>query len=204
MKPVVLLDMDGVIADFFTAVCELYGQDLKEYKAKMPWEYAVHKWISEIANPEKPYTLTYKHTAKSIDSESGFWYKIPKYPWTNQLASMLFSIDFDIYICSSPSIHKRACDEKLMWLNFHTPHFTINHSFVFTNHKYLLAKPHHILIDDSDEVVDKFRAHGGRTILFPQPWNTCFSIIPNRIEYIQQELKRHLYEIQNNQANTQK
>jgi hypothetical protein len=42
--------------------------------------------------------------------------------------------------------------------------------------KWLMAKPEHILIDDSDENCTLFRENGGQAVIVPRVWNSLHSI----------------------------
>lgn len=202
MKPIILLDMDGVIADFFQHTMDIYRLSLNDYKAPKPWSYDIGAWIEEMLEltsrnnawlPNSWFELAIATQAR----EKNFWLEMPKYPWTDELISLLAGYG-EIYITTKPMHHPECLAQKKMWLDRHFPEL----KFIMTGHKHLLAQNHHILIDDHQETVENFIKHGGQAVLFPQPWNSNHAIVEysvwsNRMEYVWNTLNRHLDHIEN-------
>jgi hypothetical protein len=61
-------------------------------------------------------------------------------------------------------------DGKKQWIRRYLPEEMWN-NYLIGPPKHLCASPDALLIDDVEENVDKFRAYGGRAVLFPRPWN---------------------------------
>ena len=73
------------------------------------------------------------------------------------------------HISTSPSRAPASSMGKVHWLQqFFDPRFR---QYMLGSHKYLMAKPGVVLIDDSDVKCTKFIEAGGDAIVFPQPWN---------------------------------
>jgi 5'(3')-deoxyribonucleotidase len=150
----ILLDMDGVIADFFKQAC-LYHD--RHYEPKSITQYN----ISEL------WGLSNNQFWKPINTLD-FWEGIEPYHYLNDLFSGLTSLA-PVTICTAPSFSHECIQGKVSWLKKHLGLGITD--VVFANRKYLLASPRNWLIDDSQDKVDKFIAHGGNGIIFPQPWN---------------------------------
>ncbi len=75
-----------------------------------------------------------------------------------------------VFIASSSVIDPDALAGKLEWIHRNMPSW-IWRRYVFTEHKYLLAAPDALLIDDHQGNCEEFEAAGGHSILVPRPWN---------------------------------
>ena len=60
---------------------------------------------------------------------------------------------------------------KLEWIHKYFPEW-MHRQYLMGPQKHLLAGPGSLLIDDSEENVEKFRQHDGQAILVPRPWNS--------------------------------
>lgn len=152
----ILLDMDGVISDFFSPAAKLVGVDVINYPCNQ-WE------IADVAG------ISVSEFWGTIDREPGFWRNIKPYPWKDALIGFLQDLEIPWSICSTPARDPQCCAQKIEWLREHVaPNFT---DFTFTKSKRLLANTHHLLIDDNANNVDSFVAAGGHAVLFPAIWN---------------------------------
>lgn len=138
----VYLDMDGVIADFFTEFCKV-GGDVGHWK--------------EVKDIES--TLD---SMKNTD----FFYRLKPYDSTMKLVSACREFG-DWGICSSPLRGDRdnSCYWKRRWLednNFMPDHIS---KVIFTanKHRYAVHKwgGKNILVDDKQSNIDKWNAAGG-------------------------------------------
>lgn len=152
---IVLLDMDGVLANFVGQVIRTLKLDVEHSEWKS-WAHHNTLGISE--------SQFWQAT-----QEEGFWLDIDPYPWAHDLMDRLRK-HFWVIIASSPSLDPRCSMEKKQWIRKHFPDFLME-DVVLTNHKSLMAVPGRILIDDSQRNVTDFAMEGGRGILFPAPWN---------------------------------
>jgi 5'(3')-deoxyribonucleotidase len=156
MTPHILLDMDGVIADFVTASLVRHNRldkhdDCKQYNYWEPWGITAVEFWDKLQGRE-------------------FWRDdIPLYSWSMSLIDAIDGMGLDYTILSSPHADVECVPGKLEWL---AKHFDIDGPrTMFGRRKHLLANDSHVLIDDCEYNVRMFRKHGGRAILFPQPWN---------------------------------
>lgn len=136
------LDMDGVMADFESAVEEVAG-----------------KPISELSREE----------VHRIADEPGFFANLKPLPRFKEIIS--FALDHGIPICINSSTGsrdpERVEEEKLVFLSMHVKGVPIdNHYFVSSSAmKADFAHPGAILIDDREKCVVPFREAGGYAIL---------------------------------------
>jgi len=167
-KPVFLLDMDGVCANFADAAISAMTLSMTHDEIDR-WN-----WYED--------THTEKDFLRAI-GYPGFWSGLPVYSWAHQLLEELRDIGHVIF-CSAPVPASNCIEEKIDWLKKHT--FIDDHSrdYVFTAHKWLFAGCGAILIDDGDHNHEAFLEHGGESILFPQPWNQARQIRQDKVSYV--------------------
>lgn len=172
----ILLDMDGVVADFVTAALALHGQP--DALAAWPpgeWDMAKVLGISTSA------------FWKPIDQMGAdYWAGLEPYPWAAELIALIQE-SAPYAILSSPGLGAEAPTGKIHWLRKHVkPNFA---NYLFGHQKWLCARPDQVLIDDRDKNIDQFVAAGGHGILFPQVWNSNHAIT-DRLQYVRDELQR--------------
>lgn len=147
-KPVVYVDMDGVLADFF-------GEVAKEHDVEY-WR-EIHRKDLGI---------------DQVAQEPGFFEMLPKLPNAGRLMAGVLRLANDRYsILSSPLMSnvEDSSEEKVEWLKKHLP----NHppqAIVFDHEKYKYAQQAdgtpNILIDDWDTNIRLWEANGGIGILY--------------------------------------
>lgn len=177
-KPYILLDLDGVLADFFNGVFDIFGQNLSSYTADLPHEYNVPKWLG-VSNEEM---------WARINETVNFWGYLAPYEWYEDLYAICASYG-EVIISSSPSQDPNAFTQKANWIKNHLPQHDLRNVMI-GHHKHLMANPGHILIDDCEENCHKFEQEGGVAIRFPQNWNTSYMSIDERIEFVRRELQQ--------------
>lgn len=154
VKPIILLDMDGVVADFVGAIIKSHKLDI-QHDDWTDWNY--HREVG--LTDDEFWEPTYGSDWWFIDVEA--------YSWATGLFTALREIGTVVF-CSTPNDAINCAADKARWLN----HYLGNHQeMVFTKHKHLLAKPNVVLIDDKDSNIHDFQKAGGHGVLFPQPWN---------------------------------
>jgi len=179
---VLLLDVDGVLADFVSSACRLCGHDPAEvYSRWTPGDYAFEKLLG----------MTRNDFYGAIDrAGADFWENLEILPHAKELWQFCRS-RADAYFCSTPTRDAGSLPGKRAWL---AKHFGRDApaSTVFTEHKWLLSHPHTLLVDDRDSNVESFRDRkpwGGHAILFPTisnerhaERNDAFEIVKKEIE----------------------
>lgn len=159
----IFLDMDGVLVDFFRPALQVHNRlPLLDDWPRGVWDIPTVLGISKG-----------EFWAKIDALGAEYWTEMPAYPWTADLvAAVTRAAPFSIL--SSPSLCAECPTGKIHWLRRHLR--ADFRDYLFGHAKHHCAKPGALLIDDSDENVDAFRAHGGEAILFPQAWNSNHAI----------------------------
>lgn len=109
-------------------------------------------------------------------AEFDFWATLPKLPEADtiiRLAEETVGRE-NVSILSSPSKNIYCEAGKKYWLRNHYPAMFEERRYTFTRHKWKLAAPDRLLIDDYDRNYKQFTKAGGHCFLYPRPWNTRY------------------------------
>ena len=166
-KPVVCMDLDGVLVDFVGGLHRALGlnYDVADY----PYPAGKYEMF-----PDAIAATRGRHTLDSLTQAchtSSFWENLLWDPLGKQLLSIVEKYSDNIYLVSYPMNHTEAWVGKLRWIAKNLPSYQ-NRVILMTAHKKLLANPRAIIIDDRDDNVDKFVDAGGAGFLVPQMWNS--------------------------------
>lgn len=151
-RPTVLLDVDGVLADFIGAV-------LRSLSALVPGRRHVHEDITRFDFvSELKLTADEKKAVMSAIGGKEFWPRIDPFPGAREGVARLREIA-DVYIVTSPW---NSCETWLhareSWLR---RHFDIPHSHVLAGSaKHICAGDY--FVDDKTETLQRWRAARGR------------------------------------------
>jgi 5'(3')-deoxyribonucleotidase len=153
----ILLDLDGVVANFLDPALKLWGFDPANYPAN---EFEIATVLG----------ISLSDFCGMIDRQPNYWRDIEPYPWKDDLVGLLNDLNIRWSVLTSPwkFQHPTMHSDKADWVR---RHIGPDVKCIIGDEKYLLAKPQNLLIDDSNANVASFMAHGGRTVLFPQRWN---------------------------------
>lgn len=167
----ILLDLDGVLADWARPACRLVGLtegQIADLFAKWPKDpetnlpiYGLHRVLG-----------MHRIELQGLVDRQGvdWWASLPVLPGARELFKGLLKLDPEVVFCTDPGYTPGAATGKLLWLQRHFPERSEH--FHLTSRKADLARPTRILIDDSPENCEAFRQQGGKSILFGQPWNS--------------------------------
>ena len=155
MVPQILLDMDGVLADFVGGAAQLYGKDANLVDC---WDF-YHKW---------------EMTAEEFWPALGrdFWAGLPlthECRGIVKLAEGLVGAE-NVCLLSSPCMTEGCMEGKMDWIKRNLPDY--RRRFLFGPAKQFATARHRVLVDDSDDNVRSFVKHGGCAVMVPRPWNT--------------------------------
>lgn len=157
-RKAILLDMDGVLVDFFSATLALHGrEDLRDNWPAGVWSMAKVMGISE-------------HDFWLPISEAGskFWSELEWYPWADDLLELCEAAG-GFVIATSPSHDRSSAAGKVDSLRERFgPNFR---DYMIGPHKHLMAGSGMVLIDDRDTGIHAFESAGGAALRFPRPWN---------------------------------
>lgn len=171
-KNVVLLDVDGVLANWVLGIIETHRLDITHDQYES-WDY--HKSIGMTDDQLWAPTNT-----------GNWWLDLPIYPWAK---TMLESIEahWDVVFCTSPNLDASCPSQKVAWLRKHGLLHPRKNNYQIGPRKELNARSGAVLIDDSESNVTNFVNNGGRAILFPQPWNR-FRDVRDRVDFVLENL----------------
>lgn len=153
-KPILFLDMDGVLADFAGHLATSLNININD--------------INRSYNLTEAFGLPFLDIDQIVRRHN-FWIHIPALPWAKKLVDIL-KRDFDVVILSAPwDNHPQCLADKIHWCRFH---LGISQSHVIlTKHKHLLSRPGLILIDDYNKNCFAWSRMGGIAIEFPARHN---------------------------------
>lgn len=174
MIDVILLDMDGVLADFVSAAIGVCGLPLKHDEVDQ-WDFFL------------PY-MTAEEFWQKIDAVPGFWSNvIQPYPWAPEIVALCKENAKQVVFASAPCNHPNSAEGKIRWLRRHFFMERDRNDYMLGPDKYLMAKPGRVLIDDNENNCVAFNTEGGHSVLFPQPWNLNDGMDP--VKHVQKALE---------------
>lgn len=154
----VFLDMDGVLFDFAAGVRGVFQN--------LPTDETWPRGVDDMA---ALCGVTQSQFWKQIDKRgTEWWMGIRPYPWANELLKLA---EPHFLILTSPSHSPEAHAGKVLALQQLLGRSFREYIITPRKHKALLAGPERWLIDDNDDNAREFAEAGGRSILFPRPWN---------------------------------
>ena len=177
----ILLDVDGVLADFVGEACRHFG--MPEIAKNWPsGEYNVAKVL------QLPATTFWDALGGS------FWTNIPKTTEADEIVKLCGP--YDTCLLTSPPLNPYVAAIKIRWISKMFPQF--ERKFLIGPAKEFCAAPNHILIDDNVLNVIEFGKAGGNAILVPRPWNDSYALahggtVPTikwHLEYIVNRIER--------------
>lgn len=179
----ILLDLDGPLCNFHAAFCRLFGR-----------EDLLTSWPAGEYGLAKVLGLTDREVRGEIDAAGvAFWAEMEPTPWAAELVDLAGSFG-EISICSDATYSVHAARGKQLWLerNLRSRFAGVE---ILTREKWRLSFPGVVLIDDSEQNVEKFTSsehgRGGLGILFPEVWNSLHAIKPPtmRLAWVENELR---------------
>jgi 5'(3')-deoxyribonucleotidase len=150
----IIIDMDGVIADFVKGWRKLKALD--------------HTPINTIYDMCAHHGIDETEFWKDIDQD--FWANLPKTPEADELISMITVKYHASMICITSKGPVPGGEEgKFRWIRHHYPYLSAHVMFGYGRHFFANKKA--LLIDDCEDNVTLFRSYGGNAVLLPRPWN---------------------------------
>lgn len=174
----ILLDLDDVLADFAGAAAKAHGYEVDHVKQlRRPGV-----WGDLAAYGCETNDQFWKPIHDHQYGEDFFWENIDPLPWYDELIELVTDTTSDWFIVTSPSRSPLSCSGKIAWC-----HKWVGTQFdrcIPTRHKYVLANPNTVLIDDRDSNCEEFREHGGNAITFPSIGNHLHGLKDKPVEYV--------------------
>jgi len=151
------LDLDGVLADFDSAVIDYLNLDISGIDMS-------HRNWSTILNCFS-------------GSEEEFWRALPEafwqhyIPFTDEAKEILdMTEEYFPILLTCPTPYNGATG-KMLWIKKHLPEFYNDGRWFIGCGKEFLSDKWHVLIDDADHNIYTWERNGGYGILVPRPWN---------------------------------
>lgn len=174
MKPSLLLDVDGVICDFIGGMIRSHG-----------WDITPDDWTS----------WSHHHTMGITDKtfweptwRKNWWSDLQPYPGAVEFVRMLAS-RFEITFASAIHLNWSSGPQLLRWLTEHEFFDAVgDHRAYMLGERKSLLNGGGVLLDDYDDNCERFDRAGGRSIVYPQPWNSMRAHCANRIDYLNERL----------------
>jgi 5'(3')-deoxyribonucleotidase len=181
MKPKrVLIDMDGVLADFMKGL-------LKAHKIDKTVEevYANHLgiWLAE-----ELLGMTSVEFWKPIDYR--FWENLPVMTGAQDIIELAEKLvgRVNVFLWTSPCANEGCFDGKRAWIKKHLHRQYQLKNLIAGSAKFLGASPTTVLIDDADHNIDAFHAAGGIPCLVPRLWNREHAFRHQAIDTVERRL----------------
>lgn len=155
-----LLDMDGVIVDYFSGVCRRFKQPTYPYS----YTPGVWSWFAEIG-------MTDSDVAPCMDRE--FYASLDWMPDGREIveyAERKAGPD-NVYLLTAPWDTDGCLAGKMDWVKRHMPRYT--RRVLMGTPKELCSRPDAVLLDDSESNCRKFVdvPNPGTAVVCPRPWN---------------------------------
>lgn len=162
-KKNILLDMDGVLADFT-------GGALRELNAFTGQSYTVKDYARLFGKfgINEFYGIPEQQFWTIIDQNDRFWIDLEMIPWALDLYWMLREIA-PVTILTTPNENPICAADKIIWLD---NNMKISGKDVILAHKKYLLAGNGILIDDREKNCQEFIDAGGEAVFVPSSWNT--------------------------------
>jgi len=162
----IYLDLDDVLNTFTNYALRFRGAKPPEYSDWPACDFDI------VANAAR---FGLKTTAQQ------FWRGLPQEVWATVPKSNICNALIDVcarlvgkdnvFIATSPVMDGGSHAGKYEWIVANTPSW-LHRQYFITPRKWKLSQPGSLLIDDSDENVEKWRRRGGLALTCPRPWNS--------------------------------
>jgi hypothetical protein len=186
-----LLDMDGVIADFVKGALSVHRGKFDEsnyaqLRGTNAWDIA--RWYM---GPTSEFWGAFGYQ---------FWKTLPKTPEADEIVDLCYQYvgEDRVAVLTSPVNTLGCLDGKRDWLAKHFPDLPMLLS-VRSKHgkatppKEFCATPNSILVDDYDENIRKWIDAGGLGFLYPRRWNSLFEYERRGVAELQGMLQATLH-----------
>jgi 5'(3')-deoxyribonucleotidase len=170
----ILLDMDGVLADFENKVYDLFGHPREKFDGNNMCDIAQSCGVSNEAFD----------TAMAVE---GFFLSIEPLPWCFNLVEICEKRvgPENVAILTKP-FSGQCAKEKVEWVAKYLPSYAKR--LLIGKAKHFCASPESILIDDTWKNLESFLEHGGQAILFPNLYNIHRTYLTDPIKFVERSL----------------
>lgn len=149
----ILLDIDGVMADFTSAMCSI--MDIRQ-DDELRKRLETSNWVTDFVDAEE-------FTKRISATKGDWWSNIPLTPWANSLYAKLTAVAPVAFLTAPHTDDPYSAAGKTMWIK---KHFNTD-LFLIGKPKYYCAMERSILVDDYCENIRHFVDAGGLGYLWP-------------------------------------
>ena len=158
-------------------VAKLHEIDYESLTSQMKGGYDIKKILNVYANS----------FWRVIDLDLEFWESLSVTPEAHELMEYVEENFDEVFFLSSPSMSPNCYFGKCQWIIDNFPKYRTK--IILTNDKHLLAGKNRLLIDDNDDNCKKFKAAGGKVVLFPRPWNSKHNLSDHALYNVKQLIR---------------
>lgn len=180
-----LLDMDGVLVDFISGAIKLHNLPCHPYDN--PKMHGIWDFVPSLGMSENEFW-------KNADQK--FWSELEPTEECFEIVKMMeaeFGQD-NICLLTSPCLNHGCIPGKMEWIEKYLPAYKCR--FLAGPRKEFCAHNKAILVDDNDNNLRAFNAHGGWVIPVPRKWNqyhtyhnTPMNIIRTTLNVLKESLR---------------
>lgn len=169
MKPI-LIDMDGVIADFTNGVRNTFAKIHPDLVEHFPEEKDIKSFYIEDSIEDESVRLMMKEKiGKLIDRQPIFLCLSPLENAVSGVEQLRKTFQNDVFFCSSPHVpNKDGYADKATWIDMFFPGWGCK-NLILTKDKTLVDGI--VLIDDKPNPIGNYEAKW-KHVVFNQPWNS--------------------------------
>ncbi len=158
----ILIDMDGVLADF-------EGHFLSIWRQRYPEEFYVEIKDRKEFYITRDYPQKYKSKIHEIYAEKGFFLSLPPLPGAIEGVKYLKSKGHTIKFCTSPiDAYEHCVTEKYAWIEKHLGKEWTHHVILTKDKTYVVGD---FLIDDKPVITGEYPTPLWTHIIFRAPYN---------------------------------
>jgi len=160
-ETIILVDMDGVLANFDKAVIAILRQEYPEIPVVEPSDRKSFYLADD-------YPDEYRETIESIYVRPGFYKNLPPFSGAIDAVNLMDNMGFNVFICTSPLTEYKNCvGEKYEWVHTHLGDKFVKR-VILTKDKTLVRGT--ILIDDKPHITGGLIPEW-KHVIFDAPYN---------------------------------
>ena len=163
----IFIDMDGVVTNWEKAACDVLGIDDNEKELRDQLKSGTRLEDTKYTNDDDMWGAI-------EDAGSDWWANMPMFPWYKKLYNEMKKLGEVSFLTSNGNLFKHtkvAADGAKGKAECIAKHYKEEKpSMIITHSKHFCANKDCILVDDSQNKIDKFEEWGGEAFLWPSAY----------------------------------